>query len=359
VLAQILDSPRKRVIVAIIGFALLVGAVAMFALGGDDEEAEPTTTTTSTTVASTTSTAPQPVAPLTGVAGSFEGRLDRPALVVKVDNGEPKARPQAGINQADVVYEERVEGAVTRFLTIFHSTDAAPIGPVRSARTSDIPIFTPLHRPLFAWSGANGTFAGRIRSAPIADVGYDARSGDYYRESGRTAPSNLMLRSSVTMLGLPAPGSSPPTPLFNYVREGTKTANLEGVAGVHITFGGSGGAAPVDYRWNGKGWARDQRGTPHVDAQGVQIAPENVIVQFVSYAPTDVNDQFGNPIPEAQTIGSGEAWVFTQGGVVKGTWQKTDAAAVTTYTDAQGNPILLAPGRTWVALPPAGGAQTL
>ena len=355
-LSRILNTPRKRLAVAIAGFVLLVGAVLAVALGGGGEEAATTTTTTEST---TTTTEQLPIAPLTGVAGDFEGREQRPALVVKIDNGEPHARPQAGLNQADVVYEERVEGAVTRFLAVFHSTDAAPIGPVRSARTSDIAIFTPLHRPFFAWSGANGTFARRIRDAAVRDVGWDALTAEYYREAGRRAPSNLMLRSSVTVLDLPAEGSTAPSPLFQYVRKGTTTAHLEGAGGVHLNFGSRAGSAPVDYRWNGKGWARSQKGTPHVDAAGKQIAPENVIVQFVDYVPTDVNDQFGNPIPEAQTIGEGEAWVFTQGGLVKGRWKKTALEAITTFTDVDGNPILLAPGRTWVALPPAGGATTI
>jgi hypothetical protein len=357
VLARILDTRAKRIGVAAAGVVLLIGAVAVFALGG--EEAAAPTTTTTTEPPTTTTTRPLPIAPLTGLAGRYEGREQRPALVVKIDNDNNKARPQAGLNQADVVYEERVEGAVTRLLAVFHSTDAAPIGPVRSARTSDIPIFSTLHRPFFAWSGANSTFAGRIRTANVQDVGYDARTSEYYREPGRSAPSNLMLRSSVTILDLPAEGSTPPAPLFQYVREGTQTAHLQGVGGVHIDFGSRGGSAPVDYRWNGEGWARDQRGTPHVDADGEQVAPANVIVQFVDYVPTDVNDQFGNPIPEAQTVGEGEAWVLTQGGIVKGRWVKADVASITTYTDVDGNPILLAPGRTWVALPPVGGASTI
>ena len=107
------------------------------------------------------------MAPLTGLPGNYGDRLDRTALVVKIDNGEPKARPQVGINQADVVYEERVEGSVTRLLAVFHSTDSVPVGPVRSARTSDIAIFTPLNHPYFAWSGANPTFARRIRAATL------------------------------------------------------------------------------------------------------------------------------------------------------------------------------------------------
>lgn len=358
-LDAVLDSRNKRIALAAALAVLLVGgiALALVATGGD-EEAAPTTTTTTTTEPETTTTTTQPVAPLTGLPGDYLERLSRPALAVKIDNVDPKARPQLGINEADVVYEERVEGSVTRFLAVFHSTDAAPVGPVRSARTSDIPLVSTLHRPYYAWSGANAAFAQRVRGAAIIDVGYDAVPDQYFREGGRPAPHNLMIRSTDHLMRLPAEGATPPPAIFQYRAEGEQPAGLEAVGGVHIVYGTGAGSAPVDYAWNGSGWARSQRGTPHVDASGKQVAPANVIVQFVNYVPTDVGDQFGVPIPEAQLLGTGEAWVFTAGGLIRGTWHKPALDVVTTYVDGAGNPIKLTPGRTWVALPPPGGAST-
>lgn len=357
-LSQVLDSTRKRAAAGAVTAALLAGGVGLALLGGGDDAPPPTTTTTTTEA--TTTTVPGPIAPLTGQPGQAE-LLARPALVVKVDNVEPAARPQVGINEADVVYEERVEGSVTRLLAVFHSQDSVPVGPVRSARTSDIAIVSALNRPFFAWSGANPTFARRIRAADLVDAGWDALIGEYYREPSRRAPDNLMLRSTATIQALPAEGSAPPPPLFEFRGPGQVPANLVEVDGVHITYGSSGGAAPVDYRWNGTGWARFQAGTPHVDVAGVQVAPANVVIQFVGYAPTDVTDQFGNPIPEAQLVGEGDAWILTGGGLtphglIEARWRKPSLESVTTYTDVDGNPVLLTPGRTWVALPPPGGA---
>jgi hypothetical protein len=346
----VLDTMKQRIIAGGAGAFVLVGGLAIAFTGGGGEDPPPATTTT-TIPATTTTTAPQPVAPLTGEAGSYGDRLARTALVVKIDNGEPKARPQVGLNQADVIYEERVEGSVTRLLAIFHSTDSVPVGPVRSARTSDIAIFTPLHHPYFAWSGANPTFGRRIRDAAALDVGYDAVSGEYFREPTRSAPSNLMLKSTATIMAMPNEGSSPPPPLFQYRAAGQSVAHLEPVAGAAVQFGSSGGSAPTEWRWKGDGWARTQKGTPHVDTAGVQVAPANVVIQFVDYAPTDVADQFGVPIPEAQLIGEGDVWVLTGGGtqpagLVQGRWKKTSLDAVTIYTDVDGNPILLTPGST-------------
>ena len=126
-----------------------------------------------------------------------------------------------------------------------------------------------------------------------------------------------------------------------------------------VDVGSSAGAAPVEYRWDGSGWARTQKGTPHVDAAGVRIAPQNVIIQFTPYASSGVPDQFGVMIPEAQMVGEGDAWVLTDGGLVVGRWHKTSQTSIATYTDVDGNPIALTPGRTWVALPPPGGATRL
>jgi hypothetical protein len=363
-LARLLDTPTKRIATAVVGvLVLLVGGFVV--LSGGDEAAAPTTTTTTTTEPpTTTTTVPEPIAPLTGQTGSFGDRLARAALVVKIDNDNNKARPQVGLNQADVVYEERVEGSVTRLLAVFHSTDSVPVGPVRSARTSDIAIFSALQHPYFAWSGANPTFAGRIRAADALDVGYDARSGEYFREPSRPNPSNLMLKSTKTIRTIPNPEGKPPKQLWRFRGAGQPTPHLGAAEGATVSFGGGGGAAPTEWRWSNGGWARFQRGTPHVDAAGKQVRVANVVIQFVNYRPSDTADQFGVPIPEAELVGEGEVWVLTGGGtqphgVVKGRWKKANTAGRTTYSDIAGNPILFTPGRTWVVLPTPGGAHTL
>lgn len=360
-LTTFLASTRNRIIAGGVAGALVLGGVAFALTSGGGDKPPPTTTTTTTAVTTTVpppTTTPAPIAPLTGVLAD-PALIARPALVVKIDNVEPKARPQVGLNQADVVYEERVEGSVTRLLAIFHSTDSAPVGPVRSGRTSDIAVLSMLHKPFFAWSGANGTFAARIRASNITDVGYDVASDHYFRAGDRHAPDNLMLRSTGEMMTAPQPGSAPPPALFPFRAPGQLPSNLEPIAGVHIVFGTTAGNAPVDYRWVGGGWARSQNGSPHVDSNGLQVTPQNVIIQFTPYAPTDVGDQFGVLIPEAQLVGEGDAWVLTVGGLVHARWHKPTLDAVTSYTDANGASVGLTPGQTWVALAPPGSASIL
>lgn len=352
-------SPRQWAIVGGLAAAVVVVIAAIALAGGGGDEPEATTTTTTSTTTSTTTTVPAETGyPLTGLPVDDPARAQQPVLAVKIDNAEPRrgrgGRPQAGINAADVVYEEMVEGSVTRFLALFHSTDADPVGPVRSARTTDLLLMGPLNRPLFAWSGANAGVAGAVRGAPVVDIGYDVASGAYNRAGDRPAPYNLM--SSTGALRGAAPGEERrPPPLFAYRGEGEQPAGRP-VESVRIVFGDGPGSAPVEYRWDGQGWARTQRDTPHVDAAGQQVAPPNVVIQFTPYAEVQCCDASGFPIVEAQLKGEGDAWILTGGQLVEARWSRPGDADVTTYT-VDGEPVRLTRGRTWVAIAPPGSAQ--
>lgn len=345
-------------VVAVI--VVVIAAIALGGGGGDEEPAERAATSTTEATTTTSTTAPaEPGYPLTGQPVDDPARAQRPVLAVKIDNAEPRTgrggRPQAGINQADVVFEEMVEGSVTRFLALFHSQDADPIGPVRSARTTDLLLMEPLQRPLFAWSGANAAVVGEVRGAAVADVGFDAASGAYHRAGDRPAPYNLM--SSTGALRAAAPDEErPPPALFRYRGADAEPAG-EPVQGVAIVFGDGPGSAPVDYEWDGTGWARSQRGTPHVDATGARVAPPNVVVQFTPYAEVQCCDAAGFPIVEAQLVGEGDAWVLSAGRLVEARWSRPAIGDVTTYTTADGEPVLLTPGPTWVAIAPPGSAE--
>jgi hypothetical protein len=304
----------------------------------------------------TTTTAP-PVYPLTGIADPDVHRMARPALVVKIDNA-PQALPQAGLNQADLVFEEQVEGGITRFAAIFQSQDADPVGPVRSTRSTDVAIVSMLNHPLYAFSGGNTLFLKLIRSAPIIDVGDDVQPQVYTRARGRTAPHNLMSTTSA-LFALSPTGEGPPPPLFSYRAAGAAATGAGAAPDSHLGIAFPGSAAPnVTWDWDAasQAWKRGQNGAPDNDASGRQIAAANVIVQFVPYHDTGLKDPAHNPVPEAELVGQGDAAVFTGGMIIRGHWSKPDAASATTFSDAAGQPIPLAPGRTWIELPSIGTA---
>jgi hypothetical protein len=367
-----------------VGALVIVGGVVFALTRSDSTESaipEPTTSTTTTTL---------PVWPLTGVPDAKASGPAHPAVVVKIDNS-PDSRPQTGINEADIVYELLVEG-ITRYALVFHSNMVDPVGPVRSARSSDIDLVADLSTPLFSWSGGNAGVVGEVRNAErkgiLIDASHDAASPAYYRANDRQAPHNLYVHLP-QLLELKAPANQGnPAPIFNFrkvatspstattsstttttskksssttttIAPPTTTTTLPGspTPGFTLDFGG----VKVDYVWNpaAKGWSRLQvdqthprAKSPTLDTAGVQVSPENVIVQFIDYgqSPSDSRS------PMALTVGSGKVLVFSDGRVVSGTWSRPSADKPTTYTAADGTPILLTPGRTWVALPRVGSA---
>ena len=266
--------------------------------------------------------------------------VDRPALAIKIDN-VTRAHPQSGVNAADVVYEEIVEGGVTRLVALFQSTSADVVGPVRSARTSDPPLLTGFDRPLLAYSGANRGTKNELAASTMVDVGYDALPDEYWRSRSRRPPHNLYTSTDGLWAHHSGRTAVPPAPFaYRYPEQALHPA-AGPATGVSIDFG----LTEVDYNWNGTGWARTHGGNPHVDDKGARVAPANVVVQFVSYGWSKAD----NRSPEARTIGSGEAWVFTAGQVVVGEWSRPDASLPATLS-ADGEEIRLSPGTTWVAL---------
>jgi hypothetical protein len=242
---------------------------------------------------------------------------------------------------------------------VFQSTDSDPVGPVRSARSTDVAVFSPLNRPLFSWSGANEGFAQLIRESPLVDAGYDAHSELYTRrnETGHFAPHNLY-SSTPALYSITPPFAPAPTPLFSYRAAGEPLApSAAPVASVNLVFGDGPGSAPVDYVWtpDSGGFARSQKGSPDVDENGVEVTPQNVVVQFVTYHDTGYTDVVGTPVPEADLVGTGSCWILTNGAIVQGTWAKSATDAIPVYTDNTGAPVKLTPGRTWVELVPIGG----
>jgi hypothetical protein len=350
-----LDSTRKKVVAGAVVAVVLLGGVALaITSAGGDDAAPATTVPTTTTTAAPTTTVPLPVAPLTGLPGEYGDRLARPAIYVKIDNHEA-ARPQAGINEADLVIEERVEASITRLAAVFHSTDADPVGPVRSTRSTDLDLAALFGRPLYASSGGNNHVLGVLRDANVVDVGHNRGGAAFWRESGRPGPHDLF----TTTDGLRAKaGEAPPAPgpIFGYRAEGEALATgAVPAGGVALRFGGP---EISRFTWDPgtETWLRSQAGTPHVDAAGRQVAPRNVVVLEITYS-------FSGPLRESKphgiTTGEGRALVFTAGHLIEGRWVRPGPADPLQLLAADGTPIRLTPGQTFLELPSSGGETVL
>ena len=328
----------------------LAGLVLAACSGSTPHHASSATTSTTTT---STTAAPAAVAtcPLTGTPVPGGGPVpQRPALAVKIDN-YPAARPQSGMDKADVIFEEPVEGGITRYAAVFQCQDAALVGPVRSARNIDIGILGQLGTPLLVHVGGINPVLANIAASPLVNVDL----GNY------GSPDHASLRPLRTVLHVlldgtvvvDAPGSTtPPAPALHLLEQGA-----QGDAGLqrdhrllryvqrHVEVQPHRDGLPA--LLNGT--------TPDTLANGVQNSAANVVVQYVqiSYGPWLENSEGGLEVQADLYPGaSGVAEVYRDGTEITGTWSRSSLGSPTQFLSASGAQIPLQPGQTWVELVP-------
>jgi hypothetical protein len=281
-----------------------------------------------------------PIAPLTGLPDPSGTALTRPALTVKIEN-DPNAMPQFGVDQADVVYEEIVNGGITRLAAVFNSQAPAKVGPVRSVRPTDTQIVSPIGG-IFAYSGGAAYAVVSIQTAPVKLIDEDIAGTAMFRDPNRYAPYNLygIAPRLFAFGGTP----TPPKPLFAYRASGQPVSGAA-VASFTVGFPSS---YPVTWTWDTAtaSWDRTLFAQADVTGTGVRESPKNVVVMWVNYV-----NGLGTMASYANLQGSGTATIFTDGKQVHATWSrgslKTDPL---TYQSAAGKVIELTPGQTWVEL---------
>ncbi|HXF57238.1 MAG TPA: DUF3048 domain-containing protein [Actinomycetota bacterium] len=295
-------------------------------------------------------TAPPPVCPLTGLEPERGTVPNRPALAVKVEN-LPSTRPQTGLSFADIVYEEPVEGGITRFIAIYQCRDAERILPVRSARLTDPDILVQFGRPVFGYAGAVREVIDRSVAAGLRDVNIEnpRAAQAYHRDPGRPAPHNLYTSTRELYAAAGHPKGAP-RPVFRY---STGRPTGRPVREIHLPFSPS---SDVYWRWDPSrgAFVRFHGEEPHTYSDGTQVAAANVVVQVVQVTYTDVVDAAGARSPRVVSTGEGRAYVLRGGRVVVGTWRRPSLDDVTRFYDRRGREVRLLPGVTWVELFPSG-----
>lgn len=287
---------------------------------------------------------PPPACPLTGVEAPDGEVPERPALAVKVEN-LAEARPQAGLQQADLVYEEPVEGGITRFIVVYQCGGAERVGPVRSARTTDPDVLEQFETPILAYSGGAPNVVNRVESAPLVPLDETDGGAAFTRDPERVSPHNLYADTHALYRTAKA-GREPPVPLFSYDTE------LEGrsrrAATIHLPFSTY---SDVVWTWSRKAgaWLRSHGTEPHVDEDGERVSAANVVVQVVEV----FIGPRGGLSPTVELKGSGRAYVFRDGRMIVGRWERDSLGDITRFVAKDGTEIALAPGRTWIELFPS------
>jgi len=295
-----------------------------------------------------------PTWPLTGVAGE---PVQRPALAVKIEN-TAQARPQSGLEQADVVWETIVEFQVSRFVAVFHSQEPQEVGPVRSVRPMDPLIIAPLHG-LLAYSGGQQGILDLVAASGVQLFSHDAGADGLYRVSRRAAPHNVYGSPATFWADADADHQASPPQQFAFAREAERaTAVRTGTAATTLSFRLSSASSP-SWAWDASSgtWLRSEGSTPAMAASGARLSAVNVVSVTAPHPDTTFHAQGGNRVPTYELVGSGDAVIATGGKTVQVRWQKDAEDAPLQLFTADGSPATLAPGNTWVELVPAGSGS--
>ena len=277
----------------------------------------------------------------------FDGRRANadPVLVVKLDN-TTYAQPHAGLTKADLVYIEEVEYGITRLAAVFSSHIPRRIGPVRSARITDIDLLAQYDRPAFGYSGAQRRLLPALKAAPFYDVSPYTGGSGYTRDNRRRAPYNLYVNGETALdrapkaspahdIGFVFDTALPPGGLL------AKTAEMEwGYGKAGFRYDATSGLYGVSL--NG----RQARAEESNDGQRAAT----VVIQSVKQTPSAYFDKGGGNTPHAETIGTGTALVLRDGQVFRTTWSRPTRQDGTTFTRADGSLMPFKPGQVWIVL---------
>lgn len=317
----------------------LSGALLLAGCKGDEPEPVAIPSPTPTAVAE------EPRCPLTGRKPPKGVDVGRPAVAVKIENSLA-ARPQSGLDKADLVFEEIVEGGSTRFMAIYHCGSSSNAGPVRSARFDDPKIAEPYTR-VIAYSGSNRLVEHELRKRKIVTLNELNQRSAFYRVPPATIlVHNLFVRTPRLLADKRVRKLKPPKEVFEFgpVQKSAKRARR-----VRLNFNEK---ITIEYRYKKGRWRRFEGGQ-FLTRSGKQIAVPNVLVQEVVVNNSRrLLDSAGNPSPRIKLRGRGRALLFRDGKVVKGIWKVGDDG-VPHYRRKNGADFVFARGPIWVALVPS------
>ncbi|MCL6471239.1 MAG: DUF3048 domain-containing protein [Firmicutes bacterium] len=289
---------------------------------------------------------PEAYCPLDDESTTAQNSMRRP-LAVMIEN-HPDARPQSGLTKACIVYETVAEGGITRFLAIYVHNDVRNIGPVRSARSYFVDL-AKQYNAIYAHCGGPTTIHNIIRRLGVADLDEFANSKAYWRVKTRHAPHNLYTSTDRLIAGAQARkyDTNLNTARLSFKEDVTIDLRPAG-ASIDIDFSKAESKVRYVYDRQTNQYNRLMAGQPHVDADtNQQIAPKNVIVQYVSISKI-ANDIKGRM--QVDLVGSGKAVVFQDGAVIQAIWQRPTVGSITRYYDLSGSEIKLNRGQTWIEL---------
>lgn len=286
---------------------------------------------------------PKFYSPLTGVPVTDQAATRRQVTAVMIENS-PSARPQSGIKDAGVVFEAIAEGGITRFLTLHQEDRPGLIGPVRSLRPYYVSWLAAFDASV-AHVGGSKSALDEIRNGTYKDIDQFFNGNSYWRATDRYAPHNVYTNfdrldalnqkkgfTSSTFTGFPRKTDS------KLSQPTAKSIDMPVSSGDYTVH--------YDYDQVSNSYLRSEGGAAHNDREGGRITPHVVIAIKV---PMQLGFEDGYR-EQMNTIGSGEAYIFQDGGVIQGFWHKTAKKDQMQFYDKNSQIIMLNPGQTWISV---------
>lgn len=283
----------------------------------------------------------------TSLLSGREG-VDGKLLAVKIDDTN-MAHPQIGLEDAEIVFIEQVEGGLTRLAAIFSTVIPQRVGPVRSARISDIDVLSQFGRVAFAYSGAQSKLLPVIAAANLQDLGAQRQSPTIYTtDPKRNQPFAMVLRADLLMQKvvedqLKVDSAKNIGYVFGDLQEG-------GVATQKVVMNWPAATYSAEWSDEESRWLLSHNNKLNLAESGVVLGPSTLVIQMVRITPSEYGDKFGGVTPLSETIGTGKAYVLRDGQRFVTRWDRADAQSGTSFTFSDGTSMNFDGGQIWVAL---------
>lgn len=326
-----MERRRETLIALAVVAVVVIGAVVTVLLVRGDDPPPPAAP--ATTAPTTTTSKPPKPKPLTRLPA---------ALVVKIDN-VTEARPHTGIGRADAIFVEPVEGGLTRLLSVYWGKRPPAVGPVRSARETDIQLLAQLKSPVLAYSGSAPELKPLLRKADLVLASPQIGSGGFYRSGSRQSPHNMYVDPARL------PGTKPVASPLRFTK--TPPAGGKVTRSYFVPYR----AAGYTFTWSGRDarWLVSMNGSPMVTTDTGRMKASTVVIQRVKIVRGQgIDDSAGSFSPVAKTVGKGNAVVLRNGKAYQAKWSRPSAKNRTVYATSGGKSLGFARGKVWILLVP-------
>ncbi|HQE92636.1 MAG TPA: DUF3048 domain-containing protein [Anaerolineae bacterium] len=326
--------------------------------------ATPTATATPTPAPLVVTPFPPDVNPLTGEKMASAEVLNRIPIAIKVSNS-PEARPQSGLNSADLVFEHFAEGSITRFTAVFYGKEPKQVGSVRSGRLIDLEI-PAMYHVLFGYSGSSAGVKERIRNSDlfptyIAAPDFGVGEPYFYRvlQEGKAFEHTLFTNPTVLRQLADERGINQ-RPEFPRLMAFSETPLQGGTAVTYFEVNYLKDSCTAEWTYDvasGR-WQRATAGVAQTDSlTGEPLTAANVVIVYANHIETDILEDTwggGHQSIQVQLWGTGPVLIFRDGVMINGYWERAERNHMLTFWIAEGNPLPLKPGNTWFQMVPLG-----